>query len=181
MALSRRARWLRAGAIGFLVVIPVLLLTALAGLVAYWGFGLAEIDGGPLGARFIVLADRPPEPDRRFFGLLACLPAMGLQLLGAGSLWRLFAGFRFGSLVGAAAIRHLRSFAGYTALAVLAAFALSGVMRWAAGVFDDAPLWTHLGFSTTHAAVLFMAALVYMASFIIEEGEHYRRETEDYV
>lgn len=181
MVLSRREQWLRIGAAGFLVLIPVLVLAAVAGLVAYWGFGLAEIDGGVLGDRFIVLADRAPDPERRLFGLLACLPALAFQLLGAWSLWRLFAGFRFGALVGMAAIRHLRSFAGYTALAVLAAFALSGVMRWAAGVFDDAPLWTHLGFSTTHAAVLFMAALVYMASFIIEEGEHYRRETEDYV
>jgi|GEM_PF-7019244 len=181
MALSRRARWLQAGAMGFLVLIPVLVLAALGGLVAYWGFGLAEIDGGPLGARFIVLADHPPEPDRRLFGFLACLPPLVFQLLGAWSLWRLFAGFRFGSLVGAAAIRHLRSFAGYTALAVLTGFALSGVMRWAAGAFDDAPLWTHLGFSTTHAAILFMAGLVYMASFIVEEGEEYRRETEDYV
>jgi len=181
MFLSSRAQRVRAAALFFLGLIPLLCLAAVFSLLAFWGWGVAEIDG-PAGAdRLIVLAEQGPVAGRGIYGLLASLPALAFGLVAAWHLLALFAGFRFGGLVGPQAIRRLRGFAGFTALAVMAAFVFSGVMRWALGVFDDAPLWTHLGFSAVHAAILLMAGVVYMASEIVEEGYTYKREAEDYV
>lgn len=164
--------------IGFLCLIPLLALVAIAGVVSFWGFGVDHVDSSLVGQNFLVLGEAPPVPDRRVFGLLAALVPLLLWLYAQG---RLFALCASGRALGPETVRHLRAFSLFAALAVLAGFALSGVMRWAAGEFDDAPLWTHLGFSTTHAAVLFMAAIMFVASHIIEEGYGYKRETEDYV
>ena len=181
MALSRSKGWVRGASAGFLVAIPLLMLVATASVVVYWGFGLNRLGNDVLGQNFIVLWDQPPVAERRVYGLLAVLPALGFWLFAMQRLFVMFRNFYAGRTVGLETIRLLRSFALYSAIAVMAAFAFSGVMRWAAGQFDDAPLWTHLGFSATHAAVLFTAAIVFVASHIIEEGYEYKKETEEYV
>lgn len=179
--MSRPLSWLRAASAGFIIAIPVMAVTAIAGVIAYWGLGLDRLGNASLGENFIVFAVNAPVPERRAYGLIATLPALLLWLY---SMWRLFVMFlRFhtGRVIGLETVRHMRAFSLFAFLAVMAGFLLSGVMRWAMGVFDAAPLWTHLGFSTTHAAVLFTSAVVYVASYIIEEAYAYKRETEEYV
>lgn len=181
MALSRSKRWVRLASLGFLIVIPLLAAIVILGVVAFWGFGLDRLGNATLGANFFVLAEEPPVPERRIYGLLAVLPVAALWLYAMARLFAMFWQFRRGEVMAVTTIAHLRSFALFASLSVIAGFLLSGVMRWAMGRFDDAPLWTHLGFSGTHAAVLFMAAIMFVASHIVEEGYAYKRETEDYV
>ncbi|MEO0883088.1 MAG: hypothetical protein AAFY34_10175 [Pseudomonadota bacterium] len=167
--------WMKVVRAVFLICLPLLGLAIIAGVTLYWGFGVAM-----LGDNFIVLADRQPLPERRFWGLSAVLVPTGLML---AALWRLFEMFRETDVqrIRLSAIHHLRAFAGLSIGTVASAFLLSGVMRWAMGVFDDAPLWTHLGFSVSHAATVFGAAVVYFATYLIEEGYAYKLETEEYV
>lgn len=179
--MSRSRNWVTIASIGFLCIIPLLALVAVAGVVAFWGFGVDRVDSTLFGPNFLVLAEAPPVPERQMFGLAAVLVPLLLWLYAQYRLFVMFGLCAKGRAVGVETVRHLRAFSLYAALAVLTGFALSGVMRWAAGRFDDAPLWTHLGFSTTHAAVLFMAAIMFVASHIIEEGYGYKRETEEYV
>ncbi|MBC2777323.1 DUF2975 domain-containing protein [Parasphingopyxis marina] len=179
--MSRLKRWIIVASVGFLCLIPLFALVAIAGVVSYWGFGVDHVDSSLFGPNFLVLAEAPPVPERQVYGLVAALVPLLLWLCAQVRLFVMFALCASGRALGTATVRHLRAFSLYAALAVLSGFALSGVMRWAAGEFDDAPLWTHLGFSTTHAAVLFMAAIMFVASHIIEEGYDYKRETEEYV
>ncbi len=167
--------------IGFLVVIPLIVLFAVFCAVAYWCFGIASIDSEVFGADFLVIASQPPVSERRLWGMLAMLPALLFWLYSMWRLFLMFLNFNSDSPVGLITIGHLRSFSLFSLLTVIAAFLLSGVMRWAAGVFDDAPLWTHLWFSPAHLVLLFCSAVIYIASHIIEAGYAYKRETEEYV
>lgn len=178
---SRSMLGVRIVSLTFVVFTPLLALCATAGVIAFWGFGLDRWGNAALGDNFIVLADVPPVADRRIYGLLATLPPLILSLCAMAHIFALFLTFSAGNLVAQRTIQHLRAFSGYSALAVICGFLLSGVMRWALGVFNDAPFWTHLGFSVTHAAILFGAAIVYAASYIIEEGFAYRQELGDYI
>ncbi|MEO9543415.1 MAG: hypothetical protein ABJ269_15925 [Parasphingorhabdus sp.] len=148
----------------------------LAGLITYWGFGVDR-----LGGNFIVFSGVVPIEERRVFGFLASsVPTIFVQI----ALWHLFMMFRQYSqtkLVALRTISHLRAFAKYSLLTVISAFLLSGVMRWAMGVFDDAPLWTHLGFSITHLVMLFSSAIIYIATYLIEEGYRHGQEIQEYV
>lgn len=178
---SRSKFWLRPASVVFIILIPLAILLALAALITYWGFGIDRVHSGVFGDNFIVLADRPPIADRRTFGLLASIPAL---LLWSAAMWNLlimFVNFNRGILIGVEMVKHLRAFSLYSFLAVIAGFTLSGAMRWAMGVFDNAPLWTHLGFSTTHASILLTSAIIFFASHMIEEGYRYKQETEEYV
>lgn len=179
--MSRSKSWVRIASVGFIVVLPLLAIVAVAGVLAFWAFGIDRVDSAAFGPNFVVLAQAPPVPERQVYGLLATLVPLLLWLYAQYRLFVMFSLCAMGQAVGEPTVRHLRAFSLYAALAVLTGFALSGVMRWAAGRFDDAPLWTHLGFSTTHATVLFMAAVMFVASHIIEEGYGYKRETEEYV
>lgn len=165
----------------FLVLTPLIAALALAGVVLFWGFGVERIGNDALGRNFIVLFEDAPLPERRIYGLGASLPVLFFWFCASWHLFAMFHNFLAGQLVGLATVRRLRAYARYSALAVLSAFALSGVMRWALGYFDDAPLWTHLGFSVAHAAMLFSSAIIYVASHIVEQGYAYKKETEDYV
>ncbi|MBL4871294.1 MAG: hypothetical protein JKX72_10110 [Robiginitomaculum sp.] len=168
--------WLRLASLGFIMLIPLMALFLLVGLVLYWGF-----DVRILGKNFIILADQGPVPERKVYGALASLPA---TLLWVYALWRLFLlffNFQIGKLVNEKTISHLRCFSLFSLLSVTSGFLLSGVVRWAMGVFDNEPLWTHLGFSDTHGAVLFSAAIIYVVTHIIEEGFAYKKETKEYV
>lgn len=176
--MSTSQGWLRATSAAFLVLIPLLAAAGLFCVAAYWGFGLARIGDA---STHMLLADAPPVPGRQVYGLIAAGIPLLLWLYAMLRLFLLFLYFRRGEALVLRTVRELRAFALYLALTVIAGFALSGMARWAMGRFDDAPLWTHLGFSTTHAAVLFMAGIVYVASHIIEQGYGYRRETEEYV
>ena len=169
------SQFIKLARIGFLGVIPLFALLIVAGVVSYWGFGVAGY-----GDNFIILADEAPVPERRIYGLIAALAPTGLML---GALWRLHQMFLNAgdNLMGQTTVTHLRSFSLLSIWTVVTAFLLSGVMRWAMGVFDNAPLWTHLGFSVTHAAILFGAFIVYVATYLIEEGYAYKREIEEYV
>ena len=178
---SRQNKWVRIASIGFVLLIPLLAALAVSGVFIFWGFGQNTLGNEALGSRFIVFAENPPHAERHLYGLVASLPALGCWLYSMWRLFRMFVEFRTGPLVADKTIKHLRAFSFFSFLAVVAGFLLSGVMRWAAGVFDDAPLWTHLGFSTTHAAVLFTSAIIYVASFIVEEGYAYKRETTEYI
>lgn len=173
--MAARQRFIGFARLGFLVGIPLVAILIIVGVVSYWGFGRAGF-----GDNFIILADQPPVADRRVFGLLAALVPTGLMLC---SLWRLFQMFTVEnrSLMGPTTVGHLRGFSLFSVWTVISAFLLSGVMRWAMGVFDNAPLWTHLGFSVTHAAILFGAFIIYVATFLIEEGYSYKQETQEYV
>jgi Protein of unknown function (DUF2975) len=179
--MSRSNKWLRAASVCFLVLIPLLAAAAIAGIVVYWGFGIDRWGNATLGQNFIVLTDRPPVPERQVFGLLASLPALVLWLYAMARLFVMFRSVGAGKVMALDTIRHLRAFALFSALSVVAGFALSGVMRWAIGEFDDQPLWTHLGFSVTHASVLFTSAIIFVASHIIQEGLEYKNEVEEYV
>ncbi|WDI33115.1 hypothetical protein PUV54_07885 [Hyphococcus flavus] len=179
--MGRSKQWLRLTSIGFLIVIPFLAFLAVAGIAAYWGFGVDRWGNDFVGENFIVIAEHPPVPERRLFGLAAILAPLTFLLLGFWRLFQLFLTFHDGRLVASGTINHLKAFSVFSSLAVLTSFMFSGVMRWAMGVFDNAPLWTHLGFSTTHAAVLFTSAIVYAATHIIEEGYAYKQETKEYL
>ncbi len=168
--------WTAIGRRAFLIVLPLSALLIVAGVLCYWGLGINRI-----GDNLIVLAAQPPVADRRSAGLLAISIPTILLLAG---LWRLFVMFRplnSPEQLGVQTVRHLRVFASFSAASAITAFFLSGVLRWAMGVFDDAPLWTHLGFSFLHATVLFFCAVIFMASRLIEAGYAYKRETEEYV
>lgn len=165
----------------FLVLIPLIAALALAGVILFWGFGVERLGNDALGRNFIVLFEDAPLPERRLYGLLASLPVLFFWFYASWHLFAMFRNFLAGQFVGLETVRRLRAYAVYSALAVLSAFVLSGVMRWAMGYFDDAPLWTHLGFSVTHAAMLFSSAIIYVASHIVEQGYAYKKETEDYV
>ncbi|MEZ5947542.1 MAG: DUF2975 domain-containing protein [Hyphomonas sp.] len=167
--------WLAVARTGFLIAIPVLCLLIVSAVTLYWGMGIAV-----LGNNFIVLADPAPVPERRMAGLAAALVPTVFMLI---ALWRLFQIFRETdtSVLGPATVRNLRAFAALSICTVVSAFLLSGVMRWAMGMFDDALLWTHLGFSVVHLSVLFGAMVVYVATHLIEEGYACRRELEEYV
>ena len=161
-----------------LVILPLIAVVAIVGVFGYWGFGIVRLGGE---STHMVLAEVAPEPDRRIYGLLAALMPLATGLYALWRLFTLFLHFRRGELVGHKTVRDLRAFSLFLALTVIAGFALSGVMRWAMGRFDDAPLWTHLGMSSTHSTVLLLAVIVYVASHVIEEGYAYKRETEDYI
>ncbi len=178
---SRHKKWVRIASLGFLILIPVLALLAVCAVFIFWGLGENTLGNDALGSRFIVFAENPPHAARQLYGLLASIPALGFWLYSMWRLFSMFMEFRTGPLIADKTIRHLRAFSVFSFLAVVAGFVLSGVMRWAAGVFDDAPLWTHLGFSTTHASILFTSAIIYVASFIVEEGYSYKRETAEYI
>ncbi|KCZ94150.1 DUF2975 domain-containing protein [Hyphomonas johnsonii] len=173
---SSRKSWLRIASAAFLVTIPILAAAILAGTVTYWGLGIHEI-----GDNTIVLYDAPPVAERRVYGLLATLVPAALLIYALWQLFRMFLGFNTIDHVDTRTIVRLKAFSLFTFLGVLAAFLLSGVMRWAIGEFDNAPLWTHLGFSAAHAAVMFCTAVIYVAASIIDEGYAYKRETEEYV
>ncbi|QLC23717.1 hypothetical protein HFP57_00830 [Parasphingopyxis algicola] len=179
--MSRSKGAVRAASAVLTVLIPFFALLAISGVVLFWGFGVHRIGNAALGENFIVLLDQPPVPERRLYGLVATLPALLFWLYASWRLFLMFRAFHTGPLIGPVTIRHLRAYALFSALAVLSAFLLSGVMRWALGQFDDAPLWTHLGFSVTHGLMLFSSAILYVASHVIEEGYAYRKETEEYV
>lgn len=165
----------------FMVLIPLIACLALAGVILFWGLGVERLGNDTLGRNFIVLFEDTPRPERRIYGLLATLPALFFWFCASWHLFAMFRNFLAGQLVGPVTVRRLRAYAVYSALAVLAAFLFSGVMRWAMGYFNDAPLWTHLGFSVSHAAMLFSSAIIFVASHIIEQGYAYKKETEDYV
>jgi len=178
---SRQKKWVRAASAGFLMAIPLLAILAVSGVFIFWGLGQNTLGNDALGSEFIVLAENPPHAERRFYGLIASAPALLFWLYSMWRLFRMFLDFRTDSMIADNTIKHLRAFSLFSFIAVITGFLLSGVMRWAAGVFDDAPLWTHLGFSTTHASVLFTSAIIYVASFIVEEGYAYKREAAEYI
>ncbi len=161
---------------GFLIAIPVIAIVIVSAVITFWGFGINR-----LGGNFIVLHELAPVPERRLAGFAAvCVPV----LFSLGALWHLFWMFRQYSrtqMVAIQTIRHLRAFCTYSVLTAVTAFLLSGVLRWAMGVFDDAPLWTHLGLSVSHMIVLFAAAIIYLATYLIEEGYRHGEEIREYV
>lgn len=179
--MSRSSPGIRAASSAFLILIPLLMILTTAGVVLFWGFGIHRLGNENLGQNFLVLYGTPPVPGRELYGLLATAPILGLWFYAAWRLFAMFRNFLKGPVVGPETIRHLRAYARFSALAILASFLLSGVIRWALGVFDNAPLWTHLGFSITDAAMLFSSALIFVASHIIEQGYAYKKEIEEYV
>jgi len=160
----------------FLTLIPLLMVLIIVGIGLYWGAGINR-----LGGNFVVLAETVPIAERRLYGLVAASVPAALFLRGLWHLFRMFMRTGKEALLVADTVTRLRAFAKYSVLAVLSAFLLSGVMRWAMGVFDNAPLWTHLGFSITHGAILFLAAVIYVATLLIEEGHGYKKEMEEYI
>ncbi len=168
--------WLRLASLGFIIVIPLMAIFLVGGIILYWGFEVKII-----GDNFITLAGQGPIPERKLYGVLASLPATLFWLYALWRLFLLFFNFQIGKLVNERTISHLRYFSMFSLLSVTSGFLLSGVVRWAMGVFDNAPLWTHLGFSNMHGAILFSAAIIYVVTHIIEEGFAYKEETKEYV
>lgn len=160
----------------FLVVIPLLGVAIVAGIAAYWGFGYNRLWDNTL-----VLHELDPVPDRRIYGLFAAAVPGWLALLALWHLFNVFSQTQAGAGLALRVIHHLRAFSRYSILMALAAFVLSGVMRWAMGAFNDAPFWTHLNFSITHLIVIVGATIIHVSSHLIEQGYQFGQEVQEYV
>lgn len=171
-----RMPWTRLVTMTFILAIPILGLAIIAFFLMFWGLGIDR-----LGGNTVVIASAAPLPERRIIGLIAALVPSVLALQ---SLWHLFEMFRRihrGDALTSKTVRSLRWFSTYACLAAISAIALSGVIRWAMGEFDDQPFWTHLQITPVHWAVLFMAGVTWAASSAIEDGIAMAREVQDYV
>jgi len=168
--------WTRLVTMTFMVTIPILGLAIVTFFIMFWGLGIDR-----LGDNTLVIANDAPLPQRRTIGLIAALVPSLLVLQSLWHLFEMFRGIHSGNALTRKTVKSLRWFSTYACLATISAIALSGVIRWAMGEFDDQPLWTHLQISPVDLAVLFMAGVTWAASSAIEDGIAMAREVQDYV
>lgn len=174
--MSSTTKWLRRASLFFLILIPIIALLAVATYTVYWVFGVNVI-----GNNAIVLATTQPLAERRIYGLVAAAPSLLLWLVALFWLFQVFHGFIGGAFFARTTINYMRKFSLFTCVSVVLDIAFSGVRRWAAGVFDDAPLYTHIGISMEHLLLVFMALAFYTISFVLLEADRYKQEIEDYI
>ncbi len=179
--MSKSKTWLKISTASGLVLIPIIALASISAVCAYWLFDVDRISSSLWGENFIVLHSQPPVEDRKFYGFAASLLPLCLWNYALYRLFMLFYRYNQNQVLVRALILDTRAFAASCGFAVISGFLLSGVMRWSAGVFDNGPLWTHLGFSTTHGALLLCSLILYLASHIIEEGYRCQQENSEFV
>ncbi len=175
MESSRTRIWLRRTSIAMLWIIPVIVLIAAAILLVYWGFGINNI-----GDNTLVLFDTPPRPGARLLGFAVALPSLLAWLYALYRLRRMFLRFSHELFVDRAAALDLRAFSLFTIIAVIFDIVTSGARRWAQGLFDNAPLWTHININAAHLSHIFTAVIFLIVSFVLLEAERYKTETEQY-
>ncbi|MEP3891336.1 MAG: hypothetical protein ABJN69_12830 [Hellea sp.] len=166
---------------GFLVLIPLMGLWLISLDVVYWGFGIERMNNAILGQNFYEIYPNPPVPERMIYGGLAAIPVLILRLISFWFLWKMFYNFARKQIMVSDTVYHLKQYAKFAVLGVVAYFFMSGIRRWSAGEFDRFPLGTHFQFHPHETSILFTAAIIYVASKIIEEGNRYKIETESYV
>ena len=158
-----------------LILIPLLAAISIALVWMYWVAGIRVV-----GDNVLVIAPVSPVADRQQVGLVAALPGLAAWLAALWSLFRLFLGFRSGSLIHGSTVTRLRGFSLFSALAALLDIVTSGARRWAQGEFDG-PLWTHIQIASEQQAILFSSLVFYIVSFALAEADEYREEAEGYL
>lgn len=171
---QRISRWMVAACWALLTGLPL-------GLVVYWATASDAVLAGH--------ANLPPELIRSPLAVwqrVAAGAVMGvpLALLLAG-VWqarRCFAMFAQGQVFTPQATSLLRRFAGWVALAALAAL-LSGVVTSVLLTLHNPPGQRHLavGIGSDHVFTLFFAGLVWLMAAVIGEGQTLAEENEGFV
>ena len=176
MAESTTRAWLRRFSIAMVWLIPLIVIASLALQFIYWGLGL-----NVLGENFLVITEQAPREGARLFGFLVGVPALAAWFYALWRLWRLFSKFRRELFIDKAAALDLRAYSTFAIVAVILDIATSGARRWAMGVFDNAPLWTHININTEHLTLVFSALIFLVVSFVLIEANRYKTETEQYL
>lgn len=166
---------------GFLILIPLMGSWLIAIDIFYWGYGIERLNNQFLGQNFYEIYPQPPVPERQIFGGIVAIPVLFFRLTALAFLWRMFYNFTRDKIHVGGTVFHLKYYAIFSVLGVIAFFCLSGVRRWATGEFSGYPLYTHLQFTPHETAILFTSAIIYVASKVIEEGNRFKAETESYI
>lgn len=129
-----------------------------------------------------VEAMRAMPPPQRWTGMLVALPELLALVYALWRLDRLLAGFQRQVLFSAAAIGHLRAFAGAmllsTACGIVEPALRAPLLRH---LFHDAQVRIGMGVDTQQVLLILVCGLLYLITGVLREGRRLAEENEGFV